>query len=115
MNDNSEIIVDGFKVEGPGELVKSINGGKTRLNLFNAAWWGNKIPDNALFESHDSHMTLIGGNVFCFPDDDHLCLTIRNLKNGIEERTLLKDCSDALTGLDALGRSWGRLIKNVEV
>lgn len=115
LNDNSEIIVDGFKVEGPGELVKSINGGKTRLNLFNAAWWGNKIPDNALFESHDSYMTLIGGNVFCFPDDDHLCLTIRNLKNGIEEKTLLKDCSDALTGLDALGRSWGCLIKNVEV
>ena len=113
LNDNSQIIVDGYKVEGPGVLVKSVNNGYTKLNLFNAAWWGNKIPENALFESHDSKIDITGGHIFCYPEEREYCLTLREFKNDIEERTYLEGCSEEIKDSDSLGRSWGRLIKNV--
>jgi hypothetical protein len=115
LNDGSEAFVDGYKVEGPGTLVKSINNGKTTLNLFNAAWWGNKIPEHSLFESHDSRMRLIGGNPFCCPEDETYTLALRVFAAGEEKRCYLKDCSQPLEGLDALGRSWGHLITDVTV
>ncbi|MBQ3489150.1 MAG: hypothetical protein IJA86_00990, partial [Clostridia bacterium] len=73
LNDASELMIDGYKVEGPGELVKTVNGGKTQLNLFNAAWWGNKIEDNAIFEIHNSEIDVTGGNIFCYPENDRYC------------------------------------------
>ena len=115
LNDGSEVFVDGYKVEGPGTLVKSINNGKTTLNLFNAAWWGNKIPEHSLFESHDSQMRLIGGNPFCCPEDETYTLALRVFTAGEEKRCYLKECSQPLEGLDALGRSWGHLITDVTI
>jgi len=115
INDNSKVIVDGYKVEGPGILVKSINNAYTRFNLFNAAWWGNKIEDNCLFESHDSRLELIGGNIFCYPDEEKYCLAFKIYKNTKEKRAYLKECSEELEGLDALRRPWGRLIKRIDL
>lgn len=116
LNDNSDVIVDGYKVEGPGTLIKSVNNGKTQLNLFNAAWWGNKIPDNSLFELHDSVIKLYGGNVFCYPDDEKYCLTFFIHKNGKDaERIYLSNCSEELCGLDALNRPWGRIISDISL
>ncbi len=113
LNDNSKVCIDGYKVEGPGTLIKSVNNGKTCLNLFNAAWWGNKIPDHALFRLHDSQIKLVGGHVFCYPNDENLCLALRIFDNENEKRITLKNVSDKLTGKDALNRDWGCLIKKV--
>ena len=112
LNDASELLIDGYKVEGPGELVKTVNGGKTQLNLFNAAWGGNKIEDHVIFEIHNGEIDITGGNIFCYPENDRYCtaLLVDNDKN---ERISLKECSIELSGLDALGRSWGRLIENI--
>lgn len=115
LNDNSEIIIDGYKVEGPGTLVKSINGGKTSLNLFNAAWWGNKIPDHSLFELHNSSAHLVGGHIFCYPSDENLCLTLQIFDNKEEKRITLKNTSDIIIGSDALKRDLGRIMKDVIV
>ena len=104
INDNSKVIVDGYKVEGPGVLVKSINNAYTRLNLFNAAWWGNKIEENALF-----------GNIFCYPDEEKYCLAFRVYRKTKEERKYIKECSEKLEGLDALRRPWGCLIKRIDL
>ena len=115
LNDASELVVDGYKVEGPGVLVKTVNGGKTQLNLFNAAWWGNGIKENGLFDVSNSDLDVTGGNVFCYPGDDEYCLTFR-VKNGAkEEKTTLRKCSKKLLGVDALNREWGRLIENVTI
>lgn len=111
LNDHSELIIDGYKVEGPGVLVKNRNGGKTQLNLFNAAWWGNRIEDNALFDFDKGVLMATGGNVFCYPQEERFCLAIYKET----QRTYLKDCSVKLTGQDALHRDWGRLIKNLEI
>lgn len=115
LNDHSTVVIDGYKVEGPGILVKSINNAFTKMNLFNAAWWGNKIPDNALFESHDSKLVLTGGNIFCYPSDEKYCMAFRIHKNTDRKYIYLKECSEELEGLDALGRSWGCLIKKVNL
>lgn len=115
LNDGSDVFIDGYKVEGPGTLVKSINNGKTVLNLFNAAWWGNQIPEHALFESHNSQMRLIGGNPFCCPNDETYALALRIFNGREEKRCYLSECSEPLAGLDALGRSWGYLIKDLTV
>ena len=111
LNDNSEICIDGYKTEGPGILIKSINGGKTSLNLFNAAWWGNKLPENALFEMHDSQIYLTGGNVFCYPEDENLSMAFNICEKGNTKRIKLKDCSDEIGSVDPLGRKYGCLIK----
>lgn len=111
LNDHSELIIDGYKVEGPGVLVKNRNGGKTQLNLFNAAWWGNRIENNALFDFDKGVLMATGGNIFCYPQEERFCLAIHKET----QRTYLKDCSVELTGQDALHRDWGRLIKNLEI
>ena len=115
LNDGSEVYIDGYKVEGPGTLIKSINNGKTVLNLFNAAWWGNKIPEHAMFESYNSKMKLIGGNPFCCSDNENYSM-VANIQNGnIQKCIYLSDCSKKLSGFDALNRSWGYLIKNLTI
>lgn len=115
LNDNSELIIDGYKVEGPGVLVKSVNGGKTRINLFNAAWWGNKIVDNMLFEVHHSQIDAVGGNVFCYPQEEMYCGAVYHIRKDTEQRINLKECSILLDGKDALGRDIGRLIERLTI
>ena len=113
LNDNSQIYIDGYKVEGPGMLIQSINNGKTELNLFNAAWWGNKKPDNALFSLHNSQIKLVGGYVFCYPGKESLCLALRIFDNENEKRITLQNTSDEV--IDSFGKIAGRIIKNVTV
>ncbi len=115
LNDNSEISVDGYKVEGPGMLVKTINSGKTQLNLFNAAWWGNKIEENSLFMVRDSSIDVTGGNVFCYDPEEKYQLAL-DVENGdFKQKSIIDNCAKELTGKDALGRSASRLIENIAI
>ncbi len=111
LNDNSKLLIDGYKVEGPGVLVKTVNGGKTQINLFNAAWWGNKIRENALFEISDSKMRVCGGHIFCYSEDKEYRLAV----SSESEKTYLDDCSKVLPGRDSLGRETGRIIENIKI
>lgn len=113
LNDASDVYIDGYKVEGPGVLVRTINGGKTQINILNAAWWGNKIKENGLFEIVDSEIDVTAGHVFCYPSDEEYCLALTLNRNGNITQKTLSECSIALEGFDALGRQWGRLIENI--
>jgi len=113
LNDSSELIIDGYKTEGPGKMIKAINRGKTQLNLFNSAWWGNKISENELFEICDSPMILTGGNVFCYPDEEELSMALRVSKDNETYRKNINEIGKKLSGKDSLGRSWGILIENI--
>ncbi len=115
LNDNSSVLVDGYKVEGPGKLLKAVNHGKTQLNLFNAAWWGNKLEDNCMFDLDSSEVKLTGGNIFLYAEEKRLRAALCVTANGTQSRTYLEDCSVELSGLDALGRPWGSLIKELAV
>ena len=59
LNDNSRILFDGLKVEGPGVAVKTINGGTTRINI-GSCGIGYKHAENAMFETIDSHAVIRG-------------------------------------------------------
>jgi hypothetical protein len=93
--------------------VRTINGGKTQINILNAAWWGNKIKENGLFEIVDSEIDVTAGHVFCYPSDEEYCLALTLNRNGNITQKTLSECSIALEGFDALGRQWGRLIENI--
>ncbi len=59
LNDNSEIILDAYKIEGPGVAVKSINGGKTMINICLAAI-GYIYAENALYETKGGELCVNG-------------------------------------------------------
>lgn len=59
LNDNSKIMIDAYKVEGPGTAVKTINGGITYINVCTCGI-GFVDAENALFETKDSKTVLKG-------------------------------------------------------
>ena len=64
LNDDSDIVVYGYKVEGPGTAVKTINGGITDIYGFSAGI-GNARAENPLFfDDVTSRTTLFGGVAF---------------------------------------------------
>ena len=64
LNDASDLTVYGYKVEGPGTAIKTVNGGKTVVYGFSAGI-GNARAENALFYTDDtSHTELYGGIAF---------------------------------------------------
>ena len=94
LNDNSEIFISGYKTEGPGVVIKSINGGKTRLTLFNCGIWDNHIESNSIFEITDSSLEFAGGLIFWYNDDKKNNNAFKIIKNNEEENLNLFDCSD---------------------
>lgn len=63
LNDNSEILLDGFRTEGQGTALKSINSGKTIINIFNAGL-GCKEAQNPVFDLYDSDFSIFGALIF---------------------------------------------------
>lgn len=64
LNDGSELVVYGLKVEGPGTAVKTVNGGLTEIYGFSAGI-GNAKAENALiYDDSTSKTTLYGGIAF---------------------------------------------------
>lgn len=82
LNDGSDILLDGFRTEGPGSALKTVNGGKTEICLFNAGI-GYKYAENPLFETCGATLDITGALAF-----------------GYSERTeyniLFRDCSGDL-------------------
>ena len=67
LNDNSRLTVYGFKVEGPGTAIKTVNGGNTAVFVFSCGI-GDITAKNALFENTDSDVYLFGGKIFGVTD-----------------------------------------------
>ena len=59
LNDNSVIMIDGYKVEGPGVAVKTINGGNSQINV-GTCGIGCKDALNGLWETDDAHALVQG-------------------------------------------------------
>ncbi|MBO4262750.1 MAG: hypothetical protein J5903_03085 [Clostridia bacterium] len=114
LNDNSEIYIDGYKTEGAGVAVKSINGGKTQINLFNNGIWNNKLEDHYVFDLTNSELYAVGGMIFGFNPDRKFNEAIKSVKNGRTKINNLYDCTIELEGVDALGRSFGRLFNKIK-
>lgn len=69
LNDNSEIYIDGYKTEGPGCMLKSINGGKTQINLCNSGIWCNTLEENSMFDISDSDIEVFNVHPFLFSSE----------------------------------------------
>ena len=85
LNDNSRLTVYGFKVEGPGTAVKTVNGGKTAVFVFSCGI-GDKTAKNALFENSNSDVYLFAGKIFGVTDELDYNLILNSEHNGIIRR-----------------------------
>lgn len=79
LNDASEIYVDGYKTEGPGCALKSINGGKTQMNVCNHDIWSNELSDNSLFDIENSSLEVYASLPFFYKSDKPECCTAFNV------------------------------------
>lgn len=77
LNDNSEVFLDCFRIEGPGTALKSVNGGKTHINLFNAGL-GRRDAQNAVYELHDANLSLHGARFFGFNKNSEYPILVQN-------------------------------------
>jgi len=84
LNDNSEILLDGFRTEGCGTALKAINGGSTRITMFNAGI-GCKEAENPLFESYASNLSLSLAIAFGFDTETEYHIVITEEKNGVQK------------------------------
>ena len=62
VNDGSELLLYGFKVEGPGTAVKTTNGGVTEIYGFSAGI-GNAKAENALIYDDATSRTMLFGGI----------------------------------------------------
>ena len=67
LNDASQVLIDGYRTEGSGTAAKTVNGGTTVINVFNAGL-GYKKAENSLFEAYDSNMVLTGMYAYGFDE-----------------------------------------------
>ncbi len=59
LNDGSELVIDAYKIEGPGVAVKTVNGGKTEIHICLAAI-GYVEADNAMYDTENGMLSLCG-------------------------------------------------------
>lgn len=81
LNDNSVLTVYGFKVEGPGTAVKTVNGGKTVILVFSCGI-GDITAKNALFENSNSDVYLLSGKIFGVTDELDYNLILKSENGG---------------------------------
>lgn len=77
LNDNSDIHIDGYKVEGGGIALKSINGGKTQINVCNLGLWNNRLEENSMFDITKSEIEMSGVYAFGFADKEKYCTALK--------------------------------------
>ena len=96
LNDNSEILLDGFRTEGCGTALKSINGGTTQINLFNAGI-GFKKAENPLFEVCDSVLELTGAFVFGFNTESEYNIILSSTKDKLTNEIKWDDVEENMS------------------
>ncbi len=66
LNDGGDLVILGVYVEGPGTMVKTVNGGRTEVMTFVAAA-GADNPDKPIFINEDSDVSAVSGWTFGAP------------------------------------------------
>ena len=89
VNDNSQILLDGYRTEAWGTALRAVNGGSTTCNLFNAGI-GRKIEENAVFDICDSSFTVELSIFFGCDYASEYNILISNKVNG-EQQTIAWD------------------------
>ena len=84
LNDNSQIMFDGFKVEGPGVAVKTVNCGRTQVNGA-CCGIGYKHATNGLWETEDSDVLLQGVFLRVFHERLDFNIVIKQTTNGVQK------------------------------
>ena len=77
LNDGSAVLLDGFRTEGPGTAVKTVNGGKTEIHLFNAGI-GSKWAENPLFEVENAALSLTGALACGYNKDSEYNILVKD-------------------------------------
>lgn len=110
LNDNSVILMDAYKVEGPGVAVKTINHGKTQLNICTCAIGYHKA-ENALFEVRDASLQMNGVLIQDMPGWGRLSyhFIIEQESDGKIKKTYVDDIEDKI---DAISRIINRYCSN---
>ena len=100
LNDNSVVLMDAYKVEGPGVAVKTINNGITQLNICTCTIGYNKA-ENALFETNNAQLILNGIAIQDMPGWGTLSynLIIEQEINGIKKKMYSKEIKDQIDNL----------------
>ena len=84
LNDGSKILMDGYKVEGPGFAVKTINGGTTELNIVSCGIGYRNAP-NALFQTEYARTKVVGANIFgCDEKLDYIWMIEQNIDGAVK-------------------------------
>lgn len=81
LNDDSDIFIDCYRIEGCGTALKSINGGKTHIAISNAGI-GRKDASNPLFDLHNSSFEVYGALSFGFNKASEHNVIISDERNG---------------------------------
>jgi len=92
LNDGSAVLLDGFRTEGPGTAVKTVNGGKTEIHLFNAGI-GSKWAENPLFEVENAALSLTGALACGYNKDSEYNILVKDTQ-GDRENVLAWDDAD---------------------
>lgn len=90
LNDGSDVLLDGFRIEGSGTALRAENGGSTRINLFNTAL-GCSEAENPVFEIADSSLSLTGALMFGCDERQKYNNLIFDTKNGSTDRLYWDD------------------------
>ncbi len=80
LNDGGELLILGVYVEGPGTMVKTVNGGKTEVMTFVAAA-GADNPEKPILINEDSDVSAVSGWTFGAPRV--YPTVVREIKNGV--------------------------------
>lgn len=90
LNDGSDILFDCFRTEGSGTALRGVNGGRTRINLFNSGI-GLKTVSRALFDLVDSDLELTGSRSFGFNRETEYNVIVNSVRAGKTERLAWDD------------------------
>ncbi len=91
LNDGSDILLDGFRTEGSGIAFRGINGGRTEINLFNAAFGCKEDEEMGLFEISDSEFKITGMQAFGFEKETEFNTIFKVSKDGETTRIKWED------------------------
>ena len=83
LNDGSELLLDGFRTEGPGTAIRTINGGRTTVHVFQAGI-GDRTGKRPLFEAIDSTQQIFGARAFGYNERSEYHIIVREVREGKE-------------------------------
>ena len=60
-------------------------------------------------------MQVNGGNVFCYSNDERFCMGVLDTSDCAPKELSLSEIADDIEGVDALGRTMGKIVDKFEL